>query len=249
MPLGLKLWSSNTGDYYREARKLYAKGLFDYIELYVVPGTLHTLSLWADLDIPFALHAPHFMHGVNLAECALKKKNMMVFKEVDEFYKTLSPLYVVVHGGVCGTVAECARQISTLYYSRLLIENKPYVAPYNLSNRCCGATIEEIEFLTKETGCGFCLDIGHAICSANSQKLSPYAYLEAFGALGPCCYHLSDGFINSVEDKHLHFGQGDFDFGIIRSIIDAKLPIAIETVKDSTFNLNDFISDIEFFNG
>ena len=44
--LGLKLWSINTGFYYEEAKKLYAQGIFDYIELYVVPDTLDTLPKW-----------------------------------------------------------------------------------------------------------------------------------------------------------------------------------------------------------
>ena len=41
---GLKLWSVNTDYYYDEAIRLYSEGVFDYIELYVVPDTLEKIS-------------------------------------------------------------------------------------------------------------------------------------------------------------------------------------------------------------
>lgn len=47
---GLKLWSINTDYYYEEAKKLYSEGIFDYIELYVVPNTLETLPKWKELN-------------------------------------------------------------------------------------------------------------------------------------------------------------------------------------------------------
>ena len=49
---GLKLWSINTDAYYNEAKRLYAEGVFDYIELYVVPNSLDTLAKWKELHYP-----------------------------------------------------------------------------------------------------------------------------------------------------------------------------------------------------
>ena len=46
---GLKLWSINTDFYYDEAIRLYKNGIYDYIELYVVPETLDTLEKWKKL--------------------------------------------------------------------------------------------------------------------------------------------------------------------------------------------------------
>ena len=66
--LGLKLWSLNTDYYYQEAQKLYKQSFFDYIELYIVPHTLHTLPMWKKLDIPFIIHCPHVAHGFNMAK-------------------------------------------------------------------------------------------------------------------------------------------------------------------------------------
>lgn len=55
---GLKLWSINTDAYYNEAKRLYAEGVFDYIELYVVPNSLDTLAKWKELHYPLRHSAP-----------------------------------------------------------------------------------------------------------------------------------------------------------------------------------------------
>ena len=57
--LGLKLWNINDSCYYREAVNLYKKGVFDYIELYIVPDNLSLIDKWKMLNIPFDIHAPH----------------------------------------------------------------------------------------------------------------------------------------------------------------------------------------------
>ena len=58
MKLGLKIWSRN-GNYVQPAVDLYEKGMFDYIELFAVPGSASYIEKWENLDIPFVLHAPH----------------------------------------------------------------------------------------------------------------------------------------------------------------------------------------------
>lgn len=253
MKLGLKLWSVNTDFYLDEAKKLYEDGFFDYIELYVVPKTLETLDKWKTLksesNIPFTLHAPHFMHGVNLAIADKEKFNHSVFEEVDCFTAELDAEYVVVHSGIEGNISETIRQLNIIKPKRMLIENKPYLAPLGDNNECRGATIGEIKKVLDNYECGFCLDIGHAICTANFLKLDPYELLAQFNLLNPNCYHFSDNFIDSQMDKHLHFGSGNYDFKKIFDIIDLDKNIAIETNKNSSENLDDFIEDVKFLRG
>lgn len=248
MKLGLKLWSINTEFYFEEAKKLFEEGWFDYIELYVVPKTLDTISKWKESDIPFTLHAPHFMHGVNLAKKENETTNLEIFEEVKIFADELNTQYIVVHGGIDGSVEETTRQLKSFNEPKILIENKPYKAlPNKMDGKFCrGATIEEIEYLIKETGYGFCLDIGHSICSANSLNKEPYEYLRKFNTLKPICYHLSDNFVDSQFDKHLHFGEGNYDFKKIFGIIDTDKNIAIETNKNSNENLIDFVEDVKW---
>ena len=133
---GLKLWSINTDSYYEEAKKLYQEGVFDYIELYVVPGSLDSLPKWKVLNIPFIIHAPHFAHVFNLAKKEKEKSNLEIYKEVKQFADELNAPFIIFHGGIDGDINETARQLANFNESRALIENKPYVA---LPNKMGGA--------------------------------------------------------------------------------------------------------------
>lgn len=246
MKLGLKLWSNNTDNYLKEAQRLYNDGWFDYIELYVVPNTLETISKWQQLNIPFTMHAPHFIHDINLADKSKEKFNAEIYVQVEEFSKKLNAKYVVVHSGIEGDINETIRQLKLIKPSKILIENKPYFAPLRDNRICRGATIEEIKKVIEEIDCGFCLDIGHAICTANTLKIDSFGYIKQFNLLNPDCYHISDNFFDSELDKHLNFGQGNYDFKKIFDIINTEKNIAIETNKKSKENLDDFVEDVKW---
>lgn len=250
--LGLKLWSINTDYYLPEAVKLFKKKLYNFIELYVVPNSIEQLSKWEKVknsyNIPFVLHAPHFAHGLNLANSEKFTINKSVYKEVEQFREILNAEYTVVHGGIEGSIDETIRQLEIIQPKNILIENKPYKAPFGKHNLCRGYNKEEIEKVMTEMDCGFCLDVGHAICTANSLQIEPYLFLKEFNKLNPVCYHLSDGIIDSETDRHLNFGQGNYDIKKILGIIDTNKNIAIETNKKSKENLNDFEKDLEYIN-
>ena len=80
--IGLKLWNINTDYYYDEARKLYNNNVFDYIELYIVPGYLDLIDKWKEIRIPFDIHAPHFAHNMNLSKKEFEKENFDKYLEV-----------------------------------------------------------------------------------------------------------------------------------------------------------------------
>lgn len=246
MKTGLKLWSSNIGSYFEEARKLYGQGYFDYIELYVVPNTQDCMKKWQELDIPFILHAPHSAHGVNLADNAKREVNKKIYGEVKSYRDTLKADTVIVHSGMNGTAEEAIFQINAVKEDGFVIENKPYHPPFCLTSTSRGSTLEEVQKILSETGCGFCLDISHAICTANVFGLEPYEYLACFERLNPALYHLSDGQIDSVIDRHLHLGQGNYDFEKIFSVIKKNSVISLETQKLSKEHLNDFMPDAEY---
>ena len=106
--IGLKLWSINTDYYYEEAKRLYDNGVFDYIELYVVPDTLDKLDIWKKLNIPFILHCPHFMHGFNMAKFEKKECNFTIYQQVKRFADELNAEFIIFHGGVDGNIEETA---------------------------------------------------------------------------------------------------------------------------------------------
>ena len=245
--IGLKLWSINTDFYLKEAERLYDAGVYDYIELYIVPETIQTLTQWKRLKVPYVMHNAHFAHGFNLAKKDHEKRNAEIYDQTKRFSDELNAKYIIFHGGIDGTAEETARQLSAINDPRALIENKPFVALPNRmgGNFCRGATFEELKLIVDTAKCGFCLDVGHAVCSANSQKKEPYAFLNQLMTLKPLMFHLSDVTdMSSVYDAHPHLGSGQLDIARLkREIFPADAIISVETNKDSKKNLNDFEKD------
>lgn len=243
--IGLKLWSTNTGAYRDEAWRLHDEGVYDYIELYVVPDSLSTLSLWKELGpIPFVIHNPHSLHGFNLARVEHKARNLSIYEQSKRFADELNAPYIIFHGGIDGSAEECARQLASFHEERALIENKPFKAlpSYKEGEFCRGATLEELQQIIAATQCGFCFDIGHAVCSANFQGKEPYSFLYELLALNPAMFHLSDiADMSTVYDSHLHLGTGQLDIERLKKeVFPENAMISIETNKISQDSLEDF---------
>ena len=246
---GLKLWSINTDTYYEEAVRLHNNGIFDYIELYVVPNTLDFLPKWKNLKIPFIIHAPHFAHGFNMAKEEKYESNLAIYKQVNFYATELNAPYIIFHGGIDGDINQTAHQLASFKDSRALIENKPCIAlPNRMGGKFCrGYNPEEIALVKEISGCGFCFDFGHAICSANSQKKNPYDYCKQFLQFKPDMYHLTDiDDITSEFDSHPHLGKGQLDFNKIFAMIVDNAYVTFETVKDSKEKLDDFAEDMKW---
>jgi len=92
---------------------------------------------------------------------------------------------------------------------------------------------------------GFCLDIGHAACSAKAYNFFYLDYLKKFLALGPEMFHLADGDVENLTDDHRHIGEGNFDIRKILNLLPLNVMITIETNKNSKESLTDFRKDIE----
>lgn len=245
--LALKLWSTNK-QYVQEAVELFEQAYYDFIELYAVPGSFEEVgNMWKQLKIPYVIHAPHQgIDVINFAEKELFEQNKKTFYEVQRFADLLEASYIVVHPGVAGTEEEIIHQLSFIQDSRILIENMPYasVAPPGLV--CQGYGYDFLKKLTKLYGFGFCLDIAHAFCSANSFERDPYLFVKELQNLKPSLYHFSDLDANSILDKHMHFGHGGIDFGKIFEIVLTDLPISLETEKSYKDSLRDFKDDVNF---
>lgn len=250
---GLKLWSVNTDCYYNEAIRLYAEGVYDYIELYIVPDTLETLPTWKVLNngykIPFIIHNAHFAQGFNLAKKEKEGRNREVYEQTKQFADELDAEYIIFHGGIDGDIRETAVQLALFNEQRALIENKPFVAlPNRMGGEFCrGYNIDEIKLVMDTAGCGFCLDFGHAICAANSQGADVYEYCEQLLKLNPNMFHLTDlDDISSPYDSHLHLGTGQLDFNKILPMIPDGSYVTFETNKNSKEYLDDFVEDMKW---
>lgn len=242
---GLKLWSNND-NYLKDAVRLYEKGIYQYIELYMLPGTEKMMvEMWKGLDIPYVVHAPHFMAGLNLAKREQKEINFKLIDETRRFADELAAEDIIVHPGIEGDIIETAQQIKEINEPRLLVENKPYYAIVD-DLICNGTTPKEIEFVMKEAGIRCCLDIGHAFCAARGLKKEPMEFLEGFLNLKPEMFHLTDGDYDSVYDRHDHIGKGNYDIKKIVSLVPTGKMVTVETVKDSKESLADFEEDIAY---
>lgn len=245
---GLKLWSVNTDCYLREARRLFAEGVYDYIELYVVPGTRETLREWQALkDIPYIIHCPHFAHGFNLALPEKESFNRTIFEDVQKFADALCAPHIIIHGGMNGTAEETARQLAALDEPRAILENKPQhvITEKGTSLFCRGAAPEEVAFICCATGCGFCLDFSHAVCSANSHGVPWEDYVRQFMQLQPTVFHLSGiRDVTSELDSHGHIAADDEAVRRLLRLIPQDSRVSVETEKNSRSNLEDFRADV-----
>jgi|SaaInlLV_10m_DNA_2_1039722.scaffolds.fasta_scaffold00617_15 deoxyribonuclease IV len=245
--LGLKLWSTNN-NYIKESLRLYDLKTYQYIELFIVPGSYEKFAtLWKKIKIPYIIHAPHSACGLNFAKRSMLKTNFQLAQETFVFAKALNASNIIFHPGTNGKIEETIYQLQKIvnpFNHKILIENKPY---YSLNGKkiCIGNSPEEIKLILKNSDIGFCLDIGHAIYAANAKKINPLKYIKQFIKLSPQMYHLTDGNYNGIYDEHEHIGKGNFNFNNILKLIPKNSIITIETKKDSKNNLHDFKVDIE----
>ena len=257
MKIGLKVWSTNIG-YLPSIVEIYKNDIFDYIELFVVPGTykkLHRVwnKLKNDLNCEFIIHAPHYASGLNLSLRSYDD-NFKLFSEALQYADDLEVKNIIFHPGCEGTIEETIRQLKLINDFRILVENKPKIGIDHIT-KCVGYSPKQIEQLLNETGYGFCFDIGHAICSANSEKVNLFSRIDEFKKLNPVMYHLSDGDRSSEIDQHLNYKKGNYPIYEILEMLFFKedTKISIETKKSSETELNDFINDSlflkEMFNG
>ena len=253
--VGLKLWSTNTGPLADAARRLFAESVCSYVELFVVPGSMDRLPAWESLrrgcGLQFVIHNAHSAQGFNLAKAECAARNREIYDETRRYADALGAGRIIFHGGTDGEIGETVRQLKSLGERRALIENKPFVPlPNPVGAKICrGATAAELERVVGETGCGFCLDIGHAVCAANSQGLEPYAYVaELNERLRPAMFHLSDVVdMSSPYDAHPHLGTGRLDLcRLCREVFSPTAAISIETVRDSMTDLEDFRRDAAY---
>ena len=235
--LGLKVQSTDLKRI-PEAIKLYEEGLYQYIDLFSTPGSYtDSISHWRTLNIPFIIHAAHYMTGMDLSDPTKTQSNRQLCDEARAFADALSAPHIVFHPGVKGSLKETATQLEEMHDSRLLIENVPYWS-FDGKFTLLGNTAEEILFLLKSVPqLGFCLDIGHAIYSANHHQLSPLDVLaNGYLPLNPQLIHLTDGDISSKVDVHYFLGTGSFPLSEIIKMFPDHQKITIESIrKDSEF--------------
>lgn len=242
--IGLKLYSTNTS-LIKLVHKLKEINQFEYIELFIVPGSMHThLPMWKELETNFVIHAPHSLQGVNLANKAQWESNQMIFQEVFDFTNELESDLIIVHGGVDGPINETLRQISMLDDKRIILENKPKLGMNG--EACVGWSPEEFNNgISTRVLNGMVLDFVHAACAAYANKVSFRSLVKQFLKFNPQIFHLADADTVTSIDNHLNIGKGSMDFEYIMSCIPENAMLTIETPRRDSTNLDEFLDDVE----
>lgn len=242
--LGAKAWSTNADDL-SGFEAMYDDGYFEYVELYVVPGTEGTLARWKKATFPFVVHCPHSGHGFNLARPELRSANAEKFAEARLFLDTLGASLMVVHPGNNGDPGEAARQLKALDEPRIALENKPRLGLGD--ETCLGATLDHMRELLDRSGLSrTVLDFGHAIHSANVLGLDADTVIDDLASLEPVLFHLNDGHYDGRYDEHLHFGDGSFDIPRLVGRVPDGRRVTLETPRSREGGLNDLRADVEW---
>lgn len=240
--IGLKVGSINT-QYTEEIIEYYDKGIFQYIELFVPIGSYQdTIGYWKQFHIPFGIHAPHTLAGLNLANPADYVSNRAKIEETIKFADSLNASYIIFHSGTNGRAEETVRQLSPYLDARFLIENKP-VKGFGGDYICVGTCYYELKEMINALKCGFCLDFGHAICAANTFKKNPLEFIAQLQKLNPRVYHLTDGDYKSEIDSHYHYGLGTFPLRDLLDFVPDKGMITNEAKRDNMATLKEFYQD------
>jgi len=241
--IGLKVWSTNL-NYLKPAHDLYAQGIYEFIELYIVPGSFKdSAKLWQELHIPMRFHAPH---EINLAQRDKQKKNLELCEELKDFSQLLKAESIVFHPGLGGDLKSTLIQLPLVkqrIITSILIENMPYISLED--DVCPGSVYEDVAKLIEKCQVGFCFDICHAIKTAVYLNRDIKKFAEQFIDLKPEIIHLSDGHLNSIYDEHLSVGQGEFDLSWMSDVVCQSRCrfLVLETTKSSLDNLDDFHRD------
>jgi endonuclease IV len=241
MQFGLKLGSNNI-NYTKDILTFFEQGYFQYIELFAAINSYkETIEYWKQFSIPIIIHAPHSFAGMNLSLQEEREINKVKLQETLKFADVLKSEIIIFHSGVDGNIEETITQLRPFIDARSLMENKP--AKGLNGEKCLGSTPEEIKFIINELQTGFCLDFGHAICTANLFNKEPLEYIKEYQALNPKLYHLTDGDYTSEYDSHFHYGKGTFPLKDLFEMVPAGSKITNEARHDSGDNLNDFKED------
>ncbi len=250
--LGMKLWTTDfikNTSMLDDVERAVKEGVFDYLELYTLPFSFDDAKnsvLSRFMGEKVVIHAPHNCHGVDIANKNERNNNKRRLKSAQDFADALNSDIIILHPGMnVGEefLDESVRQFKGLNDKRFTIENLPSYCSTTMS-KLHGVKACEIKRFIDECDAKFCLDFSHAICGANHYNVDVFLFLKEMFELNPCMYHICDGYMNSVNDDHLHFGEGDYELErFILNYTDNNAIITMETGSGIPQSIEPWVKD------
>ena len=245
---GLKIWTTDK-DSFQEALELFKNGEIDFAEIYIVPDSFLRKELKVLKKIPTIIHSVHESHNFNIFK--LQDFKIELFKnQVVKTADFLKSRFIILHSGIGGAQDLFKKNIAKIYDKRILMENMPKIATDGKT--CFGYSLEQLKFIKEDCRLNFCLDFGHAIKSAVSQKLDYKDYIKSLiYHLKPSYFHLAGGEKKNEKDEHLNLFEGDFDAVWIKKTLESlaknqSVYLVFETPKSKN-NLENDIKNIDYF--
>lgn len=222
---GLKLWSTEYTSLHK-AEVLIELGVFDYVELTRIPGT--DVSLYMECNIPYTLHAAPDKESTDLGNPDKVDQNLRMIDDYLFWADSLNAEHIILHPGG-GNIDNIIAFLSLIKDRRILIENMPQHT--DAGDPLIGYTPSQLKQL-KSNHLGFCFDFSHAIKTAINNGAASWEIIAEFMNYEPDMFHISDGKYSIQRDEHLPIGEGDYDFALIKRVIEkskSQNKVTIET--------------------
>lgn len=241
---GLKLWTNNSTNIFKETVNLYRKGQIDFIEIYhnaASPIDYETLLVLK--EIPTTVHNTHNLgwHEFDLGETQLKIWQDTL--NLANFFKSPS---IIVHPGKARNFSHFISNLEKIEDSRIILENMSGLDVDGANTYA--RTLPELREL--KTLKPICFDFEKAIKSAAFQKIDYKNFIdECLVELQPEYFHISGGDQNSSIDEHKNLWEANFDIGWIKNLLvslSKPVYLVFETPKVDS-NLDNDLRNIKFF--
>ena len=227
MKVGIKVYSNSDKLEYA----LHASEFVDFVEVMTVPDT--DISAFKKISKPIVIHAPHMSFNCNPADKSFKGHNVRCIKDAIRAADILDADRIILHPGhiISGScsVKNAIDVISDNFDKRILLENLPQTRGETNS---IFRSSSEIKSMLDATGCGLCLDFGHA-CASAAQLGVPYKpFLEQISDLKPRHFHICGGWIKNLMDSHISLFDGDYPLDYFKKLMPRGAWVTMETPQD-----------------
>jgi len=192
------------------------RGIEEYcshVELFLDDGAdIDVVRRWNDVKVPRVIHVSYYTLDLGMAQEA----NFQILDHALYCADACAAEYVVFHAGNGDNMRVAVEQLSRYHDERLLVETMPLIN--KTGGRELGSTYEELRQFTDYVG--LCLDVSHAVCSAISQGISQWNFLERLRSLSPTMLHFTDGWWGQAIDAHLPYGDGNYPLCLLWERLD-----------------------------
>ncbi|MSU75850.1 MAG: hypothetical protein EXS55_05045 [Candidatus Magasanikbacteria bacterium] len=243
---GLKMWTSNELERFKEAAELCHLGQVDFIELYNNPEA--EISQLALESIRFCPVTTHNTNTNKWHEFVLGDEELATWKKTVELANFFKSPIIVVHPGQRHTTESFLENLNKIDDPRIYIENMAGLDLFKVP--MFGQTLPELVAIQQSKP--ICFDVEKAVKAACYQKLNYQNFIQdCLRELTPRYFHISGGDKNSPVDEHFNMWEATFDVAWVRQTLEEyaaphSIDIVFETPKIGASLEND-LKNINFF--